>query len=325
MRNNSTPFAKADQLCEDVLDAPASLAGSTTLPGQPRIALDNALELSEYLEHDLCSPDLERLAPHLWMMSTQSSANISPLHRQRVKGREIVLTEDPRLHLVWIYDRIFVKPLPKYLLSHTFWTKYLLDVASPLGRRRSEVTRAALGYIRTYNHLIRHESDFVIAQREELRLVPQSISYGKFCAFTAHFGNIRDSDVSARYSYGELRLTRLNLYGKLFLRRFHFERVHGQYGAVFSQFYGPLLFIFGILSLILSAMQVELATEQLLAAPWRAFWRLSRWVSVLSTVVIAAVALALGSLLIGMIIDEWTFALKDKWRKSRNKSPQKFP
>ena len=58
-------------------------------------------------------------------MSTQSSANINALHRQRVKGRHIIITEEVRLHLVWIHDRIFVKPLPKYLLSHVFWEWFL--------------------------------------------------------------------------------------------------------------------------------------------------------------------------------------------------------
>lgn len=194
-----TPFIEANQLCEDALSAQANATGRTTLLRQPRVALDDGPGLSEYLKHDLCAPDLEKMAPRLWMMSTQSSTNISPLHHQRVKGREIIIIEDPRLHLVWIHDRIFVKPLPKYLLSHSFWTKYLIDASSPLGKRRREVLRAAFGYLRTYDNLIRHESDFSIAQREELRLIPPSVSYAQFCAFTSGFDKITDSEVSARY------------------------------------------------------------------------------------------------------------------------------
>lgn len=72
-------------------------------------------------------------------------------------------------------------------------------------------------------------------------------------------------------------------------------------------------------------MQVELAAEQLLSVPWNVFWRLSRWVSVLSIVAITAVALALGSLLVGMIFDEWLFALKARWRKRRSRAQQKYP
>ena len=44
----------------------------------------------------------------------QSSADISPLHRQRVKGRAVIVTEDPKLYLVWFYDHIFIKPLPGF-------------------------------------------------------------------------------------------------------------------------------------------------------------------------------------------------------------------
>jgi hypothetical protein len=29
----------------------------------------------------------------------------------------IVVTEDPRLHLVWIYDRVFIKPPVRLLLE----------------------------------------------------------------------------------------------------------------------------------------------------------------------------------------------------------------
>ena len=83
--------------------------------------------------------------------------------------------------------------------------------------------------------------------------------------------------MSERYYYGELRLTRLNLYAKFIIGKFHYERVHGQYGAFFARYYGPLLFIFGILSIILSAVQVELGVETLTNAQWQSFWYASRW------------------------------------------------
>ena len=49
--------------------------------------------------------------------------------------------------------------------------------------------------------------------------------------------------MSARYWYGELRLARLNFYVLLFLRKFHFEQVYGDF---FRQFYGPILFVLRI-------------------------------------------------------------------------------
>ena len=124
------------------------------------------------------------------------------------------------------------------------------------------IRMSALGFLRTYYYLIQHESDFEIA-RNETRLLPPDITWTDFCAFSKDFVDISDDTVSERYHYGELRQTRLNLYAKLIIGKFHYERVHGQYGAFFARFYGPLLFIFGILSIILSAMQVELGLEML--------------------------------------------------------------
>ncbi|KAI0163840.1 hypothetical protein GGR57DRAFT_451582 [Xylariaceae sp. FL1272] len=180
-------------------------------------------------------------------MSKQDSSSISPLHRQLVKRRAIVVTEDPKLHLVWIYDRIFVKPLPRYILSHAFRQDYLC------GDDENRVHRAALGFVRTYAHLIRYKSDFRIAQDPSLQLIPPNITWEQFCNFTIAFADIEDRDVSPRYAFGEIRLTRLNFYAPLLLGKSHFQRVEYQYGAYFAQFYGPLLFFIGITSVFLGA------------------------------------------------------------------------
>ena len=150
-----------------------------------------------------------------------------------MKGREIIITEDPRLHLVWIYNRIFIKPLLRYLLSYTFWSEYLLNEKSPLESSTQEeretctiVRISALGFLRIYFYLIRYELDFEIA-RSETRLLPPNITWNKFCVFSKDFLDISDDAVSERYKYGELRLTRLNLYAKPIIGRFQYERVHG--------------------------------------------------------------------------------------------------
>ncbi len=119
------------------------------LPRHPRVRLNDTTKLTAFLEQEFPSQDMDGMAPHLWMMSTQSSANISPLHRQKVKGRDIVVTEDPKLHLVWLYDRVFIKPISKYLLSHAFWEVFLICNTSPLGSKREQVLAYALGYLRT--------------------------------------------------------------------------------------------------------------------------------------------------------------------------------
>jgi hypothetical protein len=58
--------------------------------------------------------------------------------------------------------------------------------------------------------------------------------------------NVHDVDVSERYHYGELRLSRLNIYAPFILHRFFFEKVQGQYGEHFARFYGPVLFVFAL-------------------------------------------------------------------------------
>ena len=202
------PFQKTYQLNNNIDTAEATEATKyqlqsrrTLLPGHPRIALDDPLRLCTFVQGEFDLADLEQLAPRLWMMTMQSSANISPLHRQRIKGRDIIITEDHRLHLVWYYNRIYIKPLPKYLLSHTFWERYLLSPTSPLGTQRETTRRAALGYLRTYYHLIKHESDFRIATSRDLCLLPEDVLWLQYCNFSSTFDLIQDREVAERYPF----------------------------------------------------------------------------------------------------------------------------
>lgn len=291
---------------------------SLELLGQPFTEVGDDTCLGKVLQDEFCDSDLERMAPHLWMMSTQSSANVNALHQQRVKGRQIIVTERPHLHLVWRHDRIFLKPIPKYLTSYGFWEFFLLDASSPLGLARHDVRRAALGYLRTCRYLIRHESDFKIAQEPQLQLVPAGASWAEFCCFVSGFDRIAGGDVSGRYGYGELRLTRLNFYGKFILRKFHFEQINSQYDAFYSRFYPPFLFVFGILSVILSAMQVEMGAHQVDKARWKASLGVCRWFSAVIVMLMAALASAFALLLAWMILDEWIFACRARRRKRRD-------
>jgi hypothetical protein len=253
------------------------------------------------------------MAPRLWVMTTQSSANVSPLHKQKVKGREVVITEDPRLHLVWGRDRILMKPIPVYLLSYDFWTKFLLDDSSTLldSKKRDIIRRSALGYLRTYYYLVRHESDFFIGQN--LRLIPQEVTWPDFCGFISGFGKILDSEVSKRYWYGELRLARLNFYIQIFLWKSYFERVRG-YEAYFSRFYGVLIFAFAALTVVFSAMQVELVVEQTTGDQWLEFWRTCRYFSVSSLVCVSSLTFWFIARALYMFLDEWQFAIRMRWK-----------
>ncbi|KAK3371803.1 hypothetical protein B0T24DRAFT_630439 [Lasiosphaeria ovina] len=325
------PFPAARQLCADLDDddqsKPANRVASRHLPGDPRVLCKDGPGVLEFLEKEYCSADMDRVASKLWWMSKQDSANISPLHRQFVKRRNIVVTEDPKLHLVWIQDRIFVKPLPRYLTSYAFWRDHLgkAGSSSVQTRSRSRIRKAALGYLRTYFHLVRSESDFRIAQDPALCLITAGVTWEQFCGFAHHLAGVADRDVGERYAYGEIRLTRLNFYAPLLLGKLHFQRVEYQNGAYFASFYGPILFVIGIASIILNGFQVAIAADQV--HPLRNDEALSSaalWVGVVMILSFWAVFLFLSSLFVYKVAAEWTYAIRDRLRlrsESRTTAP----
>ncbi|KAI9770155.1 MAG: hypothetical protein M1840_003605 [Geoglossum simile] len=283
---------------------------SAHLPGQPLISLTSSVDISKHVEKELLTKKLNNFAPHLWLVATQNSSHISSLHKQIVRGRHIVVAEDPELHLVWAYDRVYVKPIPKWMLSHAFWVAYICG--------HEELEKAAKGYLRSWYYLVRHKSDFTIAK--ENKLVPKGERYGAFMRFLEAFGRIQDDEVAQRYHFGDLRLTRLNFYGKFLLGEWTFFKLYGQYGPYFARFYGPLLFVFGVFSVVLSAMQVGLAVQQgRVTGSWAVFAGTSKWVVILTLVVVVTVALFLALLWCAMLCREAGYAGKDMWRKRRKR------
>jgi hypothetical protein len=318
------PFDKEHEL--EVVGGPSSKENSNALnlPGYPRRTFQGDFAVYKFLRDELCSVDLDKITPYLWWMSNQNSASISPLHRQQVKNRTIIISEEPKLHLIWHYDRIFVKPLPKYLLSYDFWDRFLTGKENQaLDAQATHVREAALGFLRTYFHLIKYESDFRIAQDDKLQLLPVGVTWEQFCAFSERFDEISDQEVSLRYHYGEIRLSRLNFYGKFLLRRAQYHRVNLQYRDFFLWFYGPLLAICAIMSLILSAMQVGTAVQALdTEEQGRPFFEASFRFSVASIVIVLAAVVIIWTMVVGKIVKEWVFAIRCrlKTRKREMKS-----
>jgi len=66
-------------------------------------------------------------------------------------------------------------------------------------------------------------------------------------------------------------------------------------------------------------MQVELGVETLLTTmQWQSFWHACRWFVVVMLACMAFLALSLISLLVGMIVDEWIFALRERYEKRKS-------
>ncbi|KAH6870100.1 hypothetical protein BKA58DRAFT_171311 [Alternaria rosae] len=331
------PFSISEELYEKLHAGP----GASTLsrahtsntqkhkdyfPGIPRIPLPNVGnqsrvqdEICAHLQNELITGELNKFSPYLWLVATQDSSHISSLTHQIVRGRNIIITEKPDLHLTWVYDRVYLKPIPKVLLSYTFWTMYLLDndSSSSILSSKSQVVEAAKGYLRSYSYLVRHRSDFYVAR--EKGLIPRHTRYAELIRFLQRFETIPDSDVSPRYHFGELRVGRLNFWFKVIFRRFAFQKIHADYTTYFARFYGPFLFAFSVLSIVLSAMQVLLQAKT--AEPSLA-GTVVHGFSISAMIFVAVVVAVFVAMFILLAMREILFACADLRRKKVKKASQ---
>jgi hypothetical protein len=312
------PFNRSLQLCHALVQEPAAAAGAPSelhavnadepwLPGYPRVPPNSDALVRRCLHDEMATPLLNRMLPYLWLVASPSSAHISPLTEQLVRGRDIVVSQNPQLHLVWASSRVWIKPIPEFLLSHDFWAVHLADDAD---EEIDTARRACLGFMRTYYHLIKHRSDFRIARQHEL--IPDGVDFASLITFLTPFGrDVHDNAVSPRYRYGQLRLTRLNAWAPLSLHRWHFHKMRWQYADVFSQFYAPVLLVFGFLSIILAAMQVGNQARP----AWDALASVSAWFSVASLLVVVAIGVVMVVLLAVMLLRELLYALRKKMKR----------
>lgn len=308
---NQPPFRKENQLhhSPDVLFPGIrhrTFCSRSTFPPASRQSV------TEDLLCDICPFKLNRLAPYLWMCSAPTYTNIPALHEHAVHGRTIIVSEDPSLHLVWTTGRSFIKPVPLYLLSYDFWNQFLLDDHSLVDETHAR--QAAMGLLRSYHVCIRHESDLRVAQQPHLHLLPPEVTWKQWCDFSQSFGAIENNEVAPRYHYGKLQLSRLHWLVRIYQRQLTYYYIDGSYGDSFARYYGPLLFVFGLLSVLLSAMQVGMAVEQLQSHDWMAFWSVCRWFSVTSLLVSAVVAFHLIISFMVKSVDEMMWAVRAQFR-----------
>lgn len=312
------PFSPSTQL-EDGLDK--SLEGSTELylPGYPGISMSSTSDMYDFIERDICCVKLDRIGDKLYYIAPRSHKAIRPLHRHLLKHQHIIPMEDPDLHLVWRHDKIFLKPLPQYLLSYTFWDNYLLPIStcpetlpSALDLKRDSIVRDALGLLRSYFYLIQHASDFRLAL--SAGLLPATTTWEEFSRFSARFPSIPDSAVSRRYRYGELGLNRLNQWALTLMGRLWYEDMRSDDADLFAPYYAPLLFAFAMMSLILNAMQVTLTAQQLpsgLQSSWDRFPPIAQWYGLMTMLVCSGVMSTLVFVILGVeYVRIWTNKLK---------------
>ncbi|KAK3357791.1 hypothetical protein B0T25DRAFT_630759 [Lasiosphaeria hispida] len=296
MAADSAPFRETDELITKLIDPAISVTAAT------------------HLGDELSCPVLDELYPNLDFVARKSSLHIDPIHKHLQKCRKIIIIEDPKLHLIWNYGIVYLKPLPHYLLSYSFWNEHL-----GLGSvHRGE----ALGFVRSYARLIRHRSDFALAL--EAGLIPSSappasyssspsqppgptgeLTYAALSTFLRHFSEIPDADVSPRWRFGQLRLSRLNW------------AQYWQTGQFLNEFAAPFIFLFATLSLILSGMQVVLAAEvNERGKSWHVFAEVSAWFSVAVIIIITVLFVSLGAVAVAVWAWQFQFSYRS-WKKSR--------
>jgi len=196
------------------------------------------------------------------------------------------------MHLVWTTGRIFLKPIPRFLLEPRFWSRYFSceqvcryptiahvgDAPNkcPLG----PAGKRALGFLFSYAALISHESDFFIAK--ERHLIPEEAEWSGWRIFVEQLDTEHIyPKIDARFVYGELRLGRLNkiyiLSRRPFLRGYmaHWN----QYGTFFRDNFVWLASATVYIAIVLTAMRRRpgtapccLARQEGQSRRWRRRW-----------------------------------------------------
>ncbi|KAL6862001.1 hypothetical protein J3F83DRAFT_746392 [Trichoderma novae-zelandiae] len=259
-----------------------------------RRVADPSQNVAAFLDTELSLQQLDDIDKHLWLAGAKRPA--TQLHLQVAIGRHIVLADRIDLHLLWSGDgKLFVKPLSRFLLSPDFWQTHLscsdfcscsdrvgsvLSMDSqpaiesghalpPNPACKEPLRRVARGFLYTYACLISTESDFAIAI--ERRLLPREtddspIKWAQWQRFARDIIAQHDpANVHPRFTRAELRLSRINALHRT--KQFLFSEAYfggwNNYSSFFRDNFAWIAAITAYLVLILTAMQVGLATERL--------------------------------------------------------------
>ena len=237
-----------------------------------------------WIKNELDVERLHRIKRWFWIVGRPTPPR--PLHHQKLLGREIFITEQMDMHLVWTAGCMYLKPLPRFLLEPQFWTRFLscapncacvggkgtvqispvpeIKPGEPEYCKQRKLRRVAFGFLFSYVALIRHESDLSIAKGSFL--LPGEVNWAYWTALVKELDPEHIyPNIDERFVYGELRLSRLNKIFKLtqrpILRGYAYR--WQQYSSFFQQYFGLLAAVTVYIAIILTAMQVGLATDKL--------------------------------------------------------------
>ncbi|KAI1192337.1 hypothetical protein F5X97DRAFT_104270 [Nemania serpens] len=260
---------------------------------------------AEFLGDELLVKRINAIQDWLWVCGRPMPPR--PLHYQVALSREITITENPELHLIWSKSHIFLKPLPSWLLDPGFWTAHVLQDA--------ELAQCARGFLFSYTALIAYESDFRLAH--EKSLIPSSVTWEGWRRLAKEV--LRDHDmakVNPRYWYGELRLNRMNIvyrFKGFVFRGYSKVNGHAVYADLIADNFAALAGILGYVVIVLTSLQVGLGVDTL--AENVAFVNFSYGFTIFS--IIAPVIAVAGILLIvsAIFVSNWLVTNKYEARR----------
>ncbi|GKZ85439.1 hypothetical protein AnigIFM56816_011212 [Aspergillus niger] len=205
-------------------------------------------DLQRYLNFQLMTPKLNRIHHLLWLAGLPRAAR--PLHRQKLMKRTVILTESADEHLVWSPGQILIKPVPEYLLDHKFWDEHILP-SDVKWKAWTKLLQEVLEW-KDKNYDNDNSRSSSLPAQNDPSLQPQPATINK------------------RYEFGELRLSRLNSLYRLTPSIFSIRNLvlgfmpgSAWYQEFFERNFSWILAVLVYLSVLLSAMQVGLATDTL--------------------------------------------------------------
>lgn len=284
--------------------------GTSYLPASRRTKKDHIIVPqadTEFLSGELLVNRINAVQDWLWICGRPMPPR--PLHHQVSLSREIIITENPGLHLLWSSKRIFIKPLPSWLLDPEFWRVYILNDAS--------LAQCARGFLFSYTALIAYESDFRLAH--DKGLIPSPVTWDSWKDLVSEVLQNHDmAMVNARYWYGELRLDRLNTVyrfkGSVF-RGYSKVTGHSDYKDLIADNFAILATLLGYVVLILSSLQVGLGVDRLLEST--AFVNFSYGFTVFS--ILAPVIAGFGIFVVILIMFASNWLVTKKYEERRFK------
>ncbi|KAI1335247.1 hypothetical protein F5Y15DRAFT_254928 [Xylariaceae sp. FL0016] len=317
--NAPLPFTTCVLRGREELAAADSMADfASMLPASHRTKKDDIIVpdlRSEFLRGELLVKRINDVQDWLWICGRPMPPR--PLHHQVLINRDITITENPELHLIWHKTRIFLKPIPSWLLVPAFWTAHILP--------DPELAVCARGFLFSYAALIAYESDFRMAM--EKGLIPAGVSWMSWKALTGDLlQNHCYATVNPRYWYGELRLSRLN---KIY--RFRKGMVFRGYSKVAARTvyvdllrdnFATLATILGYVVIVLTALQVGLGVDRLQSNA--AFQNVSYGLTVFSIIapLIAGVGIVIAVL--AMFVSNWMVTTKYEGKRFREMGVEPF-